>query len=45
MSYSEIIDEKKLARAMRRAHAEIEKKRREIIREINAMRKMLFAPR
>lgn len=45
MSYAEIVDEKKLAKIMRRAHAKTEKVRRETIKEINALRKLLIAPR
>ena len=41
MSYSEMVDEKKLAKIMRRMHAKMERERRETIREIRRLEKSL----
>ena len=45
MSYAEIVDEKKLARIMRREHAKLERERRETVKTINQLRKSLLSHR
>ena len=41
MSYSEIVDEKKMGKIMRREHARLERERRVVIRQIRRLEKSL----